>query len=64
MTLTLLFNEKVNKVLAEFKWPLWCLYKHFRSLIDDVSESSSKNDPKQTIHRMTILLIGTNFHGC
>ena len=46
MTLTLLFNEKVNKVLAEFKWPLWCLYKHFRSLIDDVSEGSSDEGPE------------------
>ena len=35
VTLTLLFNNDVNKILDENRWGLWCVYKHFRSLIDE-----------------------------
>ena len=37
VTLTLLFDDKVNKVLDEYRWPLWIVYKHFRSLLDEDS---------------------------
>ena len=55
LTLTLLFNDKVNKVLSDFRWPLWCVYKHFRSLLDhDNDDDDQDSEDKDTDEEETI----------